>query len=84
MMSGRLLSQDHVFLGHMYLVGEVGSTQNTGQTVERLQEAQRQDQMLENLPLSQLFEGGQLSIYSCLLTLWEGLVKGGTYQQESG
>lgn len=54
MMSGRLLSGDHVFLGDMFLMGEVESTQNTDQAFEKLQEEQRQDWILEITLLSQL------------------------------
>lgn len=54
MMSGRLLSGDPVFLGDMFLMGEVESTQNTGQAFEKLQEEQRQDCILEMTLPSQL------------------------------
>lgn len=46
--------RDHVFLGDMFLMGAVESTQNTGHTFEKLQEEQRQDWILEITLPSQL------------------------------
>lgn len=52
MMSGKLLSGEHVFLSIIYLMGEAGSTENTGRALERLREVQRQDWMLDCFPHS--------------------------------
>ena len=53
--------------GVIYLISEARSTQNTGLSVERLQNMQRQNWKLENLP-PQSLEGDQLCISSCLVT----------------
>lgn len=73
-----------MFLGIIYLMCEVGSTQNTGLAVERLQKVQRQDWMLEKFPPTQTLEGGQLCIYSCLVMGRGKGWGGGKHWQEMG
>lgn len=59
---------------------EVGSTQNTGRAVERLQEAQRQDWMLENFP----YPSSLRVVSSVLAAVWWPCVRRGKGVESTG